>query len=60
MRVVDLPGMPTGHRVACHFAEEIERGEITPHEVAPVLVAPDDDGMTDDPFMGPASVTEVL
>ena len=60
LRVVDLPGMPTGHRVACHFAEEIERGEISPHEVAPVLVAPDDDGMTDDPFMGPASVTEVL
>ena len=51
--------MPVGHRVACHWAEEIERGEIMPHEVTPVLVAPDDDGMAEDPFMGPASVTEV-
>ena len=60
LRVLDLPGMPEGHKVACHFAEAIDRGEITPHEVTPVLVAPDDDGMVDDPFMGPASVTEVL
>jgi peptide/nickel transport system ATP-binding protein len=52
--------VPADHRVACHWAEGIERGEITPHEVTPVLVAPDDDGMVDDPFMGPASVTEVL
>ena len=60
LRVVELPGVPDGHRVACHWAEEIDRGEITPHEVTPVMVAPDDDGMVDDPFMGPASVTEVL
>ena len=60
LRVVDLPGVAPGHRVACHWTEEIERGEIRPHEVAPVLVTPDDDGMVDDPFMGPASVTEVL
>jgi peptide/nickel transport system ATP-binding protein len=60
LRVLDLPGMPAGHRVACHFAEGIERGEIRPHEVAPVMVTPLDDGLGEDPFMGPASVTEVL
>lgn len=30
-----------GHRVACHWAEEIDRGEITPHAVDPeVVLAP--------------------
>ena len=60
LRVVDLPGVPDGHRVACHWAEAIDRGEITPHEVTPVLVAPDDDGLEGDPFAAPATVTEVL
>ncbi|GAA4412129.1 ATP-binding cassette domain-containing protein [Fodinibacter luteus] len=60
LRVLDLPGMPATHKVACHFAEGIERGEIRPHTVTPVLVEPMDDGLGDDPFMGPASVTEVL
>lgn len=60
LRVLDLPGMPAGHKVACHFAEGIERGEIQPHAVAPVMVTPLDDGLDEDPFMGPASVTEVL
>ncbi|HYJ28301.1 MAG TPA: oligopeptide/dipeptide ABC transporter ATP-binding protein, partial [Nocardioides sp.] len=60
LRVVDVPGVPVGHRVACHWAEAIDRGEITPHEVAPVMVAPDDDGMEGDPFAAPATVNEVL
>ena len=60
LRVVDLPGVSDGHRVACHWAEAIDRGEITPHEVAPVLVTPDDDGLEGDPFAAPATVTEVL
>ena len=60
LRVLDLPGMPAGHKVACHFAEEIERGEVRPHHVAPVLVEPADTRDGEDPFMGPASVTEVL
>jgi len=25
--------IPPGHRVACHFAEEIADGRIRPHEV---------------------------
>ena len=31
-----------------------------PHEVTPVLVAPDDDGLEGDPFAAPATVNEVL
>ena len=29
-----------GHRVACHFAEDIESGRITPHEVEAQIVDP--------------------
>jgi peptide/nickel transport system ATP-binding protein len=49
----------TGHRVACHYAEDIQAGRITPHEVRPELVE------LDTPI-GPevvphaASVTELL
>jgi peptide/nickel transport system ATP-binding protein len=60
LRVLDLPGVTVGHRVACHWAEQIERGEIQPHEVTPVAVEQVDTGEGEDPFMGPASVTEVL
>ena len=60
LRVLDLPGMAGTHRVACHFAEEIERGEVTAHEVAAVAVEQVDTGADDDAFMGPASVTEAL
>jgi peptide/nickel transport system ATP-binding protein len=30
-----------GHRVACHYAEDIEAGRIRPHEVEAEVVAPD-------------------
>jgi len=59
LRVVDVAGVTDSHRVACHWAEAIESGEIKPHEVEAELVearsADDDSGS---PF-GPASVTEV-
>jgi peptide/nickel transport system ATP-binding protein len=48
-----------GHRVACHYAEDIAGGRIAKHEVTPVPVDPD----PLDPDVaprGPASVTEVL
>ncbi|TWP51505.1 ATP-binding cassette domain-containing protein [Lentzea tibetensis] len=49
-----------GHKVACHWAEDIEAGKIKPHEVAPILVE-EMDGMSPDiPLVGPASVTEAL
>nr|WP_307853913.1 oligopeptide/dipeptide ABC transporter ATP-binding protein [Nocardioides palaemonis] len=38
LRVVEVDGVSPGHRVACHFAEQIAAGEIQRHEVAPELV----------------------
>jgi peptide/nickel transport system ATP-binding protein len=60
LRTVALEGVPAGHRVACHWAEPIARGELTPHEVAPVLVSPFDGGSGDEELIGPASVSEAL
>jgi peptide/nickel transport system ATP-binding protein len=60
LRSLDIAGIPSGHRVACHWAEQIHRGELTPHEVAPVAVAPDDVDSGPDSLMGPASVTEAI
>ncbi|OAB86482.1 dipeptide/oligopeptide/nickel ABC transporter ATP-binding protein [Janibacter melonis] len=37
LRVVQVDGVPGGHKVACHFAEEIERGEIQRHAVETVV-----------------------
>jgi peptide/nickel transport system ATP-binding protein len=36
--VPPLRKLSTGHEVACHWAEEIQAGRITPHEREPVLV----------------------
>jgi peptide/nickel transport system ATP-binding protein len=44
LRVVEVTGVTPGHRVACHWAEKIARGQITPHEVAPVMVDVDQHG----------------
>ena len=63
LRVVQIDGVDPSHRVACHWVEQIASGEIRPHEVAPVYVAPGDGdagAIDDDPFTGPASVTEVI
>ena len=38
LRVVQVDGASASHRVACHYAEQIAAGEITPHEVDPVTV----------------------
>ncbi|GAB3149582.1 ATP-binding cassette domain-containing protein [Micromonospora sonneratiae] len=37
-----------GHRVACHFAEEIAAGKLRAHEVEPELVRPTDSGGSGD------------
>ncbi len=48
-----------GHKVACHWAEDIRAGRIRPHEVEAVLV--EEEGISPDvPLVGPASVTEAL
>jgi peptide/nickel transport system ATP-binding protein len=38
LRVVQVDGASSGHRVACHFAEQIAAGEIQRHAVEPALV----------------------
>ncbi|MFI7603549.1 ABC transporter ATP-binding protein [Micromonospora sp. NPDC049366] len=38
-----------GHRVACHYAEDIAAGRIRPHEVEPELVRPVDGDLPGDP-----------
>ncbi|WP_232237784.1 MULTISPECIES: ABC transporter ATP-binding protein [Actinoalloteichus] len=55
-----LRELAPGHRVACHFAEDIRDGRISRHEVTPEAIDPDlAQSSTDSPF-GPASVTEAL
>lgn len=61
LRTVDIEGAPDSHRVACHFAEAIARGELARHDVTAVATDPSraaDDGGED--FFGPASVAEAL
>ena len=49
-----------GHRVACHWAEDIRDGRIRAHEVKPELVEMEWDTPDDPTLGGPASVTETL
>jgi peptide/nickel transport system ATP-binding protein len=37
----EIPGVTAGHRVACHWAEQIASGELRPHDVGVSLVRPD-------------------
>ncbi|MBR7742982.1 ATP-binding cassette domain-containing protein [Phycicoccus sp. BSK3Z-2] len=41
LRVVEIDGVASGHRVACHWAEQIESGEIQPQVVAPTATVGD-------------------
>jgi len=59
LRVVEVDGASPSHRVACHWAEQIESGEIQPHEVTAMLTEQSASGGEDE-FVGPASVTEAL
>ncbi|WP_298890277.1 ABC transporter ATP-binding protein [uncultured Serinicoccus sp.] len=36
LRVVEIDGVPSNHRVACHWAEQIASGELERHTVDPV------------------------
>jgi peptide/nickel transport system ATP-binding protein len=42
LRMVDVPGATEGHRVACHWVEQIASGEVGRHEVAAEVVESDD------------------
>jgi peptide/nickel transport system ATP-binding protein len=59
LRVVEIDGVTPGHRVACHWAEQIAAGEIEEHDVEAQLVQErSGDSGSDSPF-GPASITEL-
>ncbi len=45
----ELRELAPGHRVACHWAEDIKAGKIQPHEVKAEMIRPDD-------FAGPAGL----
>lgn len=53
--VPPLAEVRPGHRVACHWVEEIATGEIQPHAVEPVAV-PDVDAEVDVPTVQPPAV----
>ncbi len=38
LRVVEIDGVTPGHRVACHWAEQIAAGELEAHEVSADLI----------------------
>jgi peptide/nickel transport system ATP-binding protein len=60
LRVVDLDGVPKDHRVACHWAEQIESGELRRHEVAAIAI--EQKALVDEadsPIMGPTSIGEI-
>jgi peptide/nickel transport system ATP-binding protein len=46
LRIVQIDGVPRGHRVACHYAEQIASGELQPHDVK--AVATDQTGDSSD------------
>ncbi|NLG20919.1 MAG: ATP-binding cassette domain-containing protein [Actinomycetales bacterium] len=59
LRVVEIDGVPSSQRVACHWAEQIASGELQPHEVSVELTDPTDIASdSNDGLFGPASVTE--
>jgi len=54
----ELREIRPGHRVACHWAEDIEAGKITRHEVTPELI--DTSGGPREVPDSPVSVTDVV
>ncbi len=60
LRVPEIDGVPSSHRVACHWAEQIESGEIQPHEVVAVATEQLDTTEDQGDFLGPATVGDAL
>ncbi len=58
LRVVRIEGTPGSHRVACHWTEQIESGELQMHSVTPQPVNRADTGEDDGSVLGPVSITE--
>ena len=61
LRSVAMEGVAPGHRVACHFAEQIAAGVLQPHRVEATVVDPTlvADAPGGGPLLGPASVGEI-
>ena len=60
LRVPDILGVGASHRVACHWTEQIQSGEIQPHKVAPTATDPSDLDSGTESLIGPASISEAL
>jgi peptide/nickel transport system ATP-binding protein len=62
LREITAPGVSPGHRVACHWAEDILAGRISAHSVKAELIEEIDTGISPDDrtFAPAASVTELL
>jgi peptide/nickel transport system ATP-binding protein len=62
LREIAAPGVTAGHRVACHWAEDILAGRISAHSVQVELIKDVDAGISPDEhtFAPAASVTEIL
>src|SRR6478672_4843579 len=60
LRTLDIAGVPSSHRVACHWAEQIESGELQMHTVTAQITSQSDLSEGGDDFLGPASVQEAL
>ncbi|MCE0486276.1 ABC transporter ATP-binding protein [Ornithinimicrobium sediminis] len=59
LRTLDLPEVTAGHRVACHWAEQIASGEIQRHEVSAVATERTPTGSADgSSLFGPQSEIE--
>lgn len=60
LRVVQVEGASQGHRVACHWAEQIASGELQPHTVDATATDPtaNPDHSEDDSLFAAQSVTE--
>ena len=60
LRSLKIAGVPDSHRAACHWAEQIESGEIQMHAVKGSVTFQADSDRDDDDFLGPASIQEAL
>ncbi len=58
LRVVQIDGAPASHRVACHWTEQIESGELQMHSVVAQPVNRTDSTQDHGSVLGPVSITE--
>ncbi|CAG7572315.1 peptide/nickel transport system ATP-binding protein [Barrientosiimonas humi] len=59
LRTVQIAGVPESHRVACHWAEDIQAGTIKPHSVEASVTDPSADAPLGDEPGVPASIAEI-